>query len=210
MIGIYRITSPTKKVYIGQSVNIERRFYEYSKLKNCNTQPKLYNSFKKYGVENHIFEIIEESSIELLNYKERYYQDLFNVIGRYGLNCVLQDTSFSKRIVSDETKLKLKKARKNQIKTKETLTKMSISMMGKNKGVNNGMFGKKIKDSVKSIQRLKLSGELNYLSKIILNKETGVFYFGLKEASDSINMKKQTLHVNITRNKKNKTNFIYV
>lgn len=43
MIGIYKITSPSGKVYIGQSVNIERRFLDYKKsLKN--TQIKLYNS----------------------------------------------------------------------------------------------------------------------------------------------------------------------
>jgi hypothetical protein len=32
-IGIYKITSPTKRVYIGQSVNIERRFNTYEKLR---------------------------------------------------------------------------------------------------------------------------------------------------------------------------------
>ncbi len=83
-------------------------------------------------------------------------------------------------------------------------------MIGKNLGKNNGMFGKRITDNTKLLQRKKLSGELNYLSKIILNTETGVFYFGLREASESIGMKKATLHVNITRNKTNATNFIYV
>jgi len=72
------------------------------------------------------------------------------------------------------------------------------------------MFGRKIKESSKQLQREKLSGELNYLSKIILNTETGIFYFGLNEASKSINMKKATLHVNITKTKINKTSFIYV
>lgn len=48
MIGIYKITSPSGKIYIGQSVNIERRFLDYKKsLKK--SQIKLYNSIKKYG-----------------------------------------------------------------------------------------------------------------------------------------------------------------
>ena len=56
MIGIYKITSPSGKVYVGQSVNIERRLKEYKILK-CKKQVKLYNSFIKYGFENHKIEI---------------------------------------------------------------------------------------------------------------------------------------------------------
>ena len=42
-IGIYKITSPSNKIYIGQSINIERRFKEYKTLKNCKFQ-----IFKKF------------------------------------------------------------------------------------------------------------------------------------------------------------------
>jgi hypothetical protein len=49
MIGIYKITNPQGKIYIGQAVDIKRRkqVYEgiYSSLKG---QPKIYNSLKKY------------------------------------------------------------------------------------------------------------------------------------------------------------------
>jgi len=31
MIGIYKITSPSNKVYIGQSINIEKRFKSYKR-----------------------------------------------------------------------------------------------------------------------------------------------------------------------------------
>ena len=64
--------------------------------------------------------------------------------------------------------------------------------------------------SYRKLQREKLSGQLNYLSKIILNTETGVFYYGLREASNSCHLSKSVIHINITKNKKNKTNFIYV
>jgi predicted GIY-YIG superfamily endonuclease len=42
MIGIYKITSPTNKVYIGQSLDIEKRFVNYKGL-FCKQQTKLYN-----------------------------------------------------------------------------------------------------------------------------------------------------------------------
>jgi group I intron endonuclease len=57
-IGIYKITSPSGKVYIGQSIDIEKRKFIYSKL-HCKTQTQLYNSLNKHGWENHIFETIE-------------------------------------------------------------------------------------------------------------------------------------------------------
>ena len=59
MIGIYKITNPNNKVYIGQSRNIRRRFSAYKRLE-CKKQVKLFNSLNKYGVINHKFEVIIE------------------------------------------------------------------------------------------------------------------------------------------------------
>ena len=75
-IGIYKIISPSNKIYIGQSIDIEKRKHLYSKL-YCKQQPKLYNSIKKHGWENHIFEIVEECSIELLLNKEIYWKKYY-------------------------------------------------------------------------------------------------------------------------------------
>ena len=89
MIGIYKITNPKGEVYIGQSIDIQRRFncHGYSKRKNG----KLNDSFLKYGKENHKFEVIEECLVELLNERERYYQDYYNVLEN-GLNKSLIST----------------------------------------------------------------------------------------------------------------------
>lgn len=95
MIGIYKITSPTKKVYIGKSINIERRFKNYKRLA-CKTQPILYKSLKKYGAENHKFEIVCECIESELNNLERYYQDLYSVINKNGMNCILTITDENK------------------------------------------------------------------------------------------------------------------
>ena len=48
-IGIYKIVSPSEKIYIGQSINIEKRWEKNYKTLKCKTQTKLYNSLKKYG-----------------------------------------------------------------------------------------------------------------------------------------------------------------
>lgn len=64
MVGIYKITSPSGRVYIGQSVNIEGRLEDYKWGVNIKSQRKLYRSILKYGYFKHIFEVVEECSIE--------------------------------------------------------------------------------------------------------------------------------------------------
>jgi len=136
MIGIYKITNPNGKVYIGQSINIEKRFKGYKSLR-CKNQVALYRSFLKYGIEKHIFEIIEECSIELLNEKERYYQDFYNVL-EIGLNC--KTTSFNSKTgsLSEDTKNKIKEKATGRKASKETKLKMSLSR----KGIKSPMLGK--------------------------------------------------------------------
>jgi hypothetical protein len=103
MIGIYKITSPTRKIYIGQSTNIENRKYYYSSIK-CNKQHKLYNSLQKYGWEQHIFEIIEECSLDQLNEREIHWGLYYDVLGENGLNLRLGDAN---GFCSEETKKKI-------------------------------------------------------------------------------------------------------
>ena len=79
--GIYKITNPEGKVYIGRSKNIDVRFDRYSRYKTLNLQPKLYGSFDKFGFENHIFEVIDINP-EL----EAYYICKYNSY-KNGLNC---------------------------------------------------------------------------------------------------------------------------
>ena len=70
--GIYKLTSPTGKVYVGQSKDIKRRFKQYKRLA-CEFQPKLYASLSKHGPKNHAFDIIEVCDNENLNMLEREY-----------------------------------------------------------------------------------------------------------------------------------------
>lgn len=75
-IGIYKITSPSGKVYIGQTINVYKRWeYDYKPL-NCKGQPKLLNSLKKYGYEAHKFEVLEECKLKQLSKREVYYKKL--------------------------------------------------------------------------------------------------------------------------------------
>lgn len=100
MIGIYKITNQVnRKVYIGQSWDIEKR-YNWSSEEDVlkrSTNSHLKSSFKKYGLENFSFEVLyettqveslDEDMIQLkLNMMEMSYIDHFKSYDpKYGYN----------------------------------------------------------------------------------------------------------------------------
>lgn len=129
MIGIYKITNPKGNVYIGQSRNLVNREKQYSNYKHSHRQVKLYNSIKKYGWDNHVFEIIEECSFEQLNIRERYWQEYFDCINN-GLNCLYTKTNVKPCEFSKETKEKMRIAQTGKKHSKETINKMSEKRKG--------------------------------------------------------------------------------
>ena len=76
MIGIYKITNLlNNKCYIGQSIQIEKRFAQHKSPYERNRHPELplYKAIEKYGIENFSFEVIEECKQEELDEKEKFY-----------------------------------------------------------------------------------------------------------------------------------------
>jgi len=132
MTGIYKITSPSGKIYIGQSNNIEYRFNQYKRLQ-CKTQTKLYNSLIKHGFSFHLFEIITICDEKELNEKERYFQDMFNCISKNGLNCRLTQVGDKQGQLSEETKRKISNSNKGKARSQEVRDKISLANIdGKN------------------------------------------------------------------------------
>lgn len=232
MIGIYKITSPSNKIYIGQSIDIEKRFTTYKSL-GCKGQPRLFSSLKKYGVDKHLFEIIVECELSELNDNERFYQEIYNTLDN-GLNCQYVKTNDKKYVHSNETKLKISKSnigKKGRLGVKfseEHKTKIGLSKIGKKRpdvslrlsvinklkvGDKNTFYGKK--HSIES--RLKISeakkgkykGENSAFSKIVLDLNTGVFYNSLTELSDLLNLSNNNLSRKLSGARKNNTSYIY-
>ena len=130
--GIYKITNPiTGRVYIGKAVNINRRFKEYKNIKKSAQQIRLYRSFNKYGIDEHIFEIVESCLVENLSNRERYWQDYYNVLSKKGMNCVLTQSDEKSGSLSEETKRKISNANKGNIHSEETRAKMGLKNLGK-------------------------------------------------------------------------------
>lgn len=161
---IYKITSPIGGVYIGQTGNFNRRKRSYFNLK-CKRQPKLYSSFINYGIDNHVFEIIHECTVDELNDLEVYYIKLYNSFNsdnglnlRSGGGANTHVSDETKKIISDRVKevlkcpkirKKISDAGKGRVVSEETLIKKSESMKGKNTGKRSEESKLKQKESIK-------------------------------------------------------------
>ena len=225
MIGIYKITNPKGKTYIGQSVNIEKRWNRYKNLipKDCIGQPLIYRSLIKYGVKNHIFEIIELCNKEELNKLESYYIVLYNSFNsKCGLNLTSGGTNY---LFSDISRRKMSIAQKNKIVSKETRLKLSAAQTGKTRSASSR---KKMSDAHKNISketRLKMSIsqknrpifsddtklKLSFSKrKTIINTENGILYNGIKEAANSLNISVSNLSKKLVGINNNNTPMKYV
>lgn len=174
MVGIYKITNPEGKIYIGLSKNIELRWKSY-KNKSGMTKTSIFKlSLDKYKYENHIFEIIEEviNDNKLLREREKYWINYYqsnidglnNNRGGCGVN---SHTIESKQKISSALKGKPKpddfgEKRSKEFYTDEWKQKISQSNKGRispNKGKTGYNKGKIMTDDQKQKISLSLLGK---------------------------------------------------
>jgi group I intron endonuclease len=98
MIGIYKITNPRGKIYIGSSIDIEHRINFHKKYFKDSPCIRLKNSLEKHGVKSHQFDILEEvNDVCLLYSRERYYIEMFDSFNN-GLNMKMPHGEYSQEI----------------------------------------------------------------------------------------------------------------
>lgn len=108
MIGIYKITNKVNgHSYIGQSVDIARRWRQHRNLasnpNDSSYNNPLYRAIRKYGIDNFVFEIIEECSVDKLNELEQYYIEKFNTFFD-GYNLTLGGDAAQKTLLAEQIK----------------------------------------------------------------------------------------------------------
>lgn len=198
--GIYKITSPSGKIYIGQSVDIDKRWSKYQ-WKQCKGQVKLYNSFIKYGVENHSFEILEKCSIEELNNKEEFYIKQYNCFNsEIALNL---KSGGNRSVFSEESKQKLKgKKHTDEAKEKIRLSKTNNSNKGykwsdeKTESLRKAKAVKKLPNNNLPVGVYKI--KKGFISKItILRKQ---YYLGFYNTPEEASLKYQKALLNYRQN----------
>lgn len=169
-VCIYKLISPSGKIYIGQTVNLHSRMLKYNQL-HCKMQPRLYNSLKKYGLENHHFKVLRtfstQDSAEVINQSEIDFVEFFRRIGCSLLN--VREPGGGRGRASVESKIK-----------------MSIAGKGKipwNKGVRTGLSpANKGKHIVKRSYTYYKDGVEIFVSDLkIFCKENGLTYSAMIE-----------------------------
>jgi len=97
MITIYKYTSPSNKVYIGQtckSTQAQRAGFQGSQYKGC---PAFWNAIQKYGWNNFIYEVLETvEERTIANEREQYYISFYqsnNPLYGYNINAGGYDSS---------------------------------------------------------------------------------------------------------------------
>jgi group I intron endonuclease len=172
-MGVYKITSPTGRVYIGSSKDIYLRWHKY-KSRCTEHQKVLYRSFQKHGADSHVFDILEiVIDFTKLFERERYYGLLYKcLVEDGGLNLIIPEDGETPRIYS-----------------KETIKR--FSEIGK---------ARKYSDETRQKFRDAKIGTPNYhLAKIVLHQEYGIYYESTRQAAEALGLKRTTLFHRLKR-----------
>lgn len=104
--GIYKITNKINNhCYIGQSINIKKRWWSHKNYREFQKDYPLYRAFKKYGIENFVFEVIEECRVSELDEKEKYWINYYDsYINGYNQTIGGQSKNFISKISGDNVK----------------------------------------------------------------------------------------------------------
>lgn len=205
MIGIYKITNPKGKVYIGQSTNIDKRWKSYGwKNKTNKQQTKLYYSFKKYDVKNHTFEVIKECFKHELNQLEQHYITEYNSIEN-GLNISRGGYYFWEvnkgKKHTEETKNKMKDWWKENAspRSKETIKKISQTKRENPRNTTQEMIQKFRENSPNKKPILQFDLEENFLEE----------FFSINEAARILNFRNDGISACLRGKQKTAYGFIW-
>ena len=135
MIGIYLITNKINgKKYVGQSIDIQRRFYEHRCISH-ETNVHLKYALKKYGKDNFEQTILEECTVDELDEKEIYYiqklQPEYNV-SYGGQNNLKIYPNYVKEKISQKSKEQWNKMTEAE---KQHRVRNNLTGQGWNKGI---------------------------------------------------------------------------
>lgn len=139
--GIYTITNTIDgKIYVGYTKHLsQRRFEHMSKLSKGNhTSTHLQYAVNQYGVENFIYETLEECPRHLLVAMEHYWCNILDTHNpKRGYNILPTHPEGENKRLSEETKQKIRIARAKQVITEEH--KQAISKASKGRPRKKGV-----------------------------------------------------------------------
>jgi group I intron endonuclease len=225
--GIYKLTSPSGKVYIGQSVNLKSRMAHYKSNKSKSITA-IKSAILKYGWDNFKVDILwsseDNTNIKfILNQLEKDFINLYDCLSPNGYN--LRDGGTDGYIYTNEVKQKISNSNKGRevwnagktgIYSEETLKLMSDSHIGKSvhsdeykenlkikmTGESNPFFGKThTEETKKKISENNLK-RCKRVEQYDSNDNFIKSFLNTKEASSELNISDAVIRANIRGNTK--------
>lgn len=164
--GIYLIFNRiSKRLYVGSSINVWRRFYEHLKQLRNGTHTNIYllRAFRKYGEQAFKFSLLERvTDLSILLAREQYWMDKlknkYNLLPKAGNRLGFQHSLSTKRKISARTKGKNMGIQNpmfhrsiydawvikfGEVKAKQLLADYSHNMSQRVMGQRNGFYGRK-------------------------------------------------------------------
>ena len=207
MVGIYKITSPSGRVYIGQSRKVEYRKDQYRRLE-CKNQIKVRSSILKYGWDAHSFEVIhqlpEDIAQETLNTYEILYWEQYRDCRVRMLNIKGPGSNGRNSQESVDKIAKALKGNKNASgsRSEEFKERCRLNRLGKPSNMLNKKHSRETLDKISKAN----IGKPAINRKQIVNTETGEIYKSLTEACERTGMWRTTLSYYLNNVYPNKTN----
>jgi len=136
---IYKLTSPSGKVYIGRAVHFKKRMATHKHTAKSGVKRPLYEAIRKYGWESFTKEIIDTADSNQLAYdlELKYIMEYNSTIKGYNVSLKTSDggNKWEGREHTSAFQALKDISRKNRI------------------GVGNGMFGKQHTEDSKELQK---------------------------------------------------------
>ena len=193
--GIYMlINSENNKRYVGSSKNLYDRLHQHFHNLKYNKHHSLHlqASYNKYGESNFEYEILEFCDLENLYEREQYYLDTlrpeFNILTIAGSNLGFKH--------SNEVKRKISSKLTGISKTEEHKRHIQDSQKGR---VFTEEHKKKLSEAAKHRKKA---------SRIVKIMIDNVIYNSIKEASELLNIKYNTIQVRLKNDKFNNYSYI--
>lgn len=181
---IYKLTSPSGKIYIGQAQSMYKRFQDYRRPR---ATKYLKRAILKYGLENMKVAILERNvPLDKLDEREQFYLDTLQPFGDNGYNICREASTTRGRKRLPEEMVGLSEYRKTRVRelnsfygkthSEEFKQKQREAKLGKKQ--NKDTIQKRVKKTIKCVKQIDIT-----------TKEVIAEYKSIKEAESMTGIK---------------------
>ena len=187
VIGVYKIESILNgRIYIGSSVNVLRRWrlHKSELLNNKHHSIILQRHVNKYGLEDLVFSLLEETHEKIIIEREQHYIDLLKPF--FNIRKVADSNIGIKRSIETKEKLRLINLGKKLSDT----TKQKMA---------DRMYGNAYSKNITPVN-----------AKKIICTKTGIEFSKIEDAAIYVGLKRTTLNAQLSGQNTNKTSLKYI